>query len=182
MDTISPMNKALFLDRDGTIIVDKHYQSKPELIELIPGVIEALQLAKEKGYLLFIHTNQSGIGRGYFTLDDVHACNKRMLELIGLGDDLFTEICIAPEHPKEEHIYRKPSPKFVFEMIDKYHLDPHQCYFIGDRIPDLRTALNAKIKGIHVTCGEPITEEVEVLINEGKVISRMDLKEFVDDL
>lgn len=174
------MNKALFLDRDGTLIIDKDYLSNPNEVELIPGVVEALQEAKDKGYRLFLFTNQSGVARGYFDMDAVHACNEKMIDLLGLGDDIFDDICIAPEHPNDKPEYRKPSPKFILDMIEKYKLDPQHCYMIGDRLSDLKSAINAKIRGVRVTTGKALTDEEEVLINEGQVWSYMDLRAFVE--
>jgi hypothetical protein len=95
-------HRALFLDRDGTLIYDKH----------------AL------GYRLFVHTNQSGVARGLHSLADVHRCNDRMEELLGLPRPIFDGMCIAPEGPEDPLIYRKPSPRFIFESIKQFHLDP----------------------------------------------------------
>ena len=150
---MSDMNKALFLDRDGTIIYDKAYLSDPDRIELLPGSIEALKKAQDLDYQLFLFTNQSGIARAYFTHEDVHACHARMLEMLGMGTDLFTEICIAPEHPNDEPVYRKPSPRFIKESIQAYALDPEQCYMIGDRASDWQAGLNAGIKPVALKCG-----------------------------
>jgi len=150
----------LFLDRDGTIIYDKDYLADPAGVELIPGARNALRDALEKGYRLFLFTNQSGIGRGYYTLDQVHACNARMLELLGLGPDLFSEICIAPEahSPPEgeddEHYYRKPSPRFIREMLAKYTLSPVQCWMVGDRESDIEAGLRAGINAVAVCTGK----------------------------
>ena len=141
------MSKALFLDRDGTLIIDKDYLSDPAGVELIPGAAEALRRARELGYKLFLFTNQSGIGRGYFTLADAIACNQRMLEMLNLGDDLFSDICIAPESAGQPSLYRKPSPRFILESIARHSLDPAHCWMIGDRESDLEAGLNA---GIHV--------------------------------
>jgi len=102
--------QAIFLDRDGTLIENRHYLAKPEGVAVLPGVREGLRVARERGAKLFLFTNQSGVGRGFFTLADVEAVNRRMLEAIGLGDDLFAGICIAPERPDEPQVYRKPSP------------------------------------------------------------------------
>ena len=145
---------ALFLDRDGTLIVDKDYLADPAGVELIPGVRAALQQVQALGYRLFLHTNQSGIGRGYYTLADVEACNGRMLELLGLGDDLFTAICIAPETPEQPTRYRKPSPRFILESIKQHALDPARCWMVGDRDSDLITALNAGIHAAAVCTGK----------------------------
>ena len=127
------MKKALFLDRDGTLIIDKHYLADPAGVELIPGVITGLQRARELGFLLFLFTNQSGIGRGYHTLADAEACNRRMLELLGLGDELFTDICIAPESSDQPVEFRKPSPRFIHDSMTMHALDPAQFWMVGDR-------------------------------------------------
>jgi len=153
-------NAALFLDRDGTIIYDKDYLADPAGVELIPGARDALCAALRKGYRLFLFTNQSGIGRGYYTLDDVHACNARMLELLGLGIDLFSEICIAPEAhspPDGEddgQSFRKPSPRFIREMIAKHALDPAQCWMVGDRESDIEAGLRAGIHAAAICTGK----------------------------
>lgn len=148
------MNKALFLDRDGTLILDKHYLADPAGVELIPGVAGALARARSLGYRLFIHTNQSGIGRGMYTVDDVHRCNVRMDELLGLPAPIFDGICIAPEAPEQPVEYRKPSPRFILESIDRYRLDPRHCWMVGDRTSDVETGLNAKINAAAVCTGK----------------------------
>ena len=148
------MSKALFLDRDGTLILDKHYLADPAGVELIPGVADALTRARALGYRLFMLTNQSGIGRGLYTLDDVQRCNDRMDELLGLPRPIFDEICIVPEAPEQPSLYRKPSPRFVLETIDRYRLDPAQCLMIGDRESDIHTGLNAHIHAVAVCTGE----------------------------
>jgi D-glycero-D-manno-heptose 1,7-bisphosphate phosphatase len=140
------MSKALFIDRDDTLIVDKIYLSDPAGVELLPGVIEGLRRARELGYQLFLFTNQSGIGRGYYTIEDAHRVNERMEELIGLPRPLFVEIGIAPEAPDQPSLYRKPSPLFITEMIAKYKLDPAQCIMVGDRESDIEAGINAKIR------------------------------------
>ena len=73
----------MFFDRDGTLIQDKDYLSKPEEVELFPGVGAALRRLSEAGFVLFIVSNQSGVGRGYFSLEDVRRVNERLLELLG---------------------------------------------------------------------------------------------------
>jgi D-glycero-D-manno-heptose 1,7-bisphosphate phosphatase len=152
------MSKALFLDRDGTIIVDKHYLADPAGVELIPGVRSALQRARELGYKLFLFTNQSGIGRGLYTLDDVLLVNARMETLLALASPLFTELCIAPEAPDQPSRYRKPSPRFIQEMIAAHHLDPAHCAMIGDRPSDAQAGLNAGIRSIAICTGEHTAE------------------------
>jgi D-glycero-D-manno-heptose 1,7-bisphosphate phosphatase len=147
------MNKALFLDRDGTLIEHRPYLHRPEEVTLIPGTKEALHRARAAGYLLFLFTNQSGIGRGYFTLADVEAVHRRLAELIGLGPNPFTEICIAPEHPDQPSLYRKPSPRFIQEMVLKFRLEPTESWMIGDSPADWRAGLDAGVKSAAVCSG-----------------------------
>ena len=154
-------NKALFLDRDGTLIRDAHYLKDPKKVEIIQGISEALYEARHLGYLLFMHTNQSGIARGYYDWSDVHACNKKMFQDFGWPKDFFTEICIAPEEPTAAEGYRKPSPKFEFEMIEKFELDPRKCWVVGDKWIDPQTGLKASMRGALVKTGKPITNELQ---------------------
>lgn len=140
-------SKAFFFDRDGTLIHDAGYLHDPELVELLPGVADTLLALREKGSLLFLFTNQSGVGRGYFSMDAVNAVNVRMCELIG-KDFAFDGICIAPEHPDEPSLYRKPSPKYILEVIEQYSLAPNNCFVVGDRARDLESGLRANINAV----------------------------------
>lgn len=140
------MSKALFLDRDGTLIIDKVYLADPAGVELIPGTVEALRRVRGLGYKLFLLTNQSGIGRGYHTLEDAQRVNARMEELIGLGRPLFADICIAPETSEQPQVYRKPSPRFILESITRHGLDRAECWMVGDSAADIGAGLAAKIK------------------------------------
>jgi D-glycero-D-manno-heptose 1,7-bisphosphate phosphatase len=153
------MSKALFLDRDGTLIIDKDYLSDPDGVVLLPGVVDGLRRARTLGYRLFLFTNQSGIGRGYYTLADAQRVNARMEQMIGLGSPLFADICIAPEAPDQPSLYRKPSPRFIHEMIAKYSLDPQQCTMVGDRESDIEAGLAAGIHSVAVTGGKLTRED-----------------------
>ena len=102
---------------------------------------------------LFLFTNQSGIGRGYHTIEDTHRVNARLEELLALPRPVFDDICIAPEAPGQPSAYRKPSPRFILEMIARHGLDPAQCYMVGDNAGDHQAALNAGIHPIIVRTG-----------------------------
>ena len=148
------MSKALFLDRDGTLIVDKVYLADPSGVELIPGTAEALRRARKLGYKLFLFTNQSGIGRGLHTLDDTLRVNARVEQLLALPPPAFDDVCIAPETPDQPQVYRKPSPRFILEKIAQHHLDPRHCWIIGDSAADIRAGLAAKINAAAVRTGK----------------------------
>ncbi len=147
-------SRALFLDRDGTLIVDKDYLADPAGVELIPGAADALRRARALGYRLFLFTNQSGIGRGYHTIEDTHRCHARMEELLALPAPVFDGICIAPEAPDQPSRYRKPSPAFIHETIAAHRLDPAQCWMVGDRESDLAAGRNAGIRLAAVCTGK----------------------------
>lgn len=172
------MGKALFLDRDGTLIVDKVYLADPAGVELIPGAAEALRQARALGYKLFLFTNQSGIGRGYHTLDDTHRVNARMVELLGLPAPAFDEICIAPEAPGQPSLYRKPSPRFITEAIARHELDAGACWMVGDSAADIGAALAAGIRAAAVRTGK-IDPNAIAEVAAGLVPVYHDFNEFV---
>lgn len=144
---------ALIFDRDGTLIEHVPYLDDPAQVRLLPGVREALQAARAAGALMFLHSNQSGIGRGYFELAAVDACNRRMIELLDLGSEPFERICIAPEEPEQPSPYRKPSPLFAEEICRDFALQPRQLCYLGDRGSDLATAHAAGTQGLGIATG-----------------------------
>ncbi|TVR49446.1 MAG: HAD-IIIA family hydrolase [Puniceicoccaceae bacterium] len=173
---------ALFIDRDGTLIEDRNYLGDPDEVALLPGVAKALARARALGYRLYLFTNQSGVGRGYFTLGDVHAVNRRMEELLGLSPPVFDAIGIAPEHPDDPPVYRKPSPRFIFEHIAADNLDPAHCYMIGDSPADWQAALNAQIHPIALTTGPRGDPSDHPLIRENRIHVYSGLPAFVASL
>ncbi|OIO60175.1 MAG: hypothetical protein COZ46_07975 [Verrucomicrobia bacterium CG_4_10_14_3_um_filter_43_23] len=173
------MSKALFLDRDGVLILDKHYLSDPKDVEVVPGVAEALREAKALGYKLFLFTNQSGISRGYYTWEQVHACNSRMLELMALEESIFTELCIAPEAPGDQIVYRKPSPKFILEMMEAHGLERSDCWMVGDKISDIEAGLLGGINAAWVSTGKPECDRIKAKSEQETIKCFADLREFV---
>lgn len=140
------MKRAIFLDRDGTLNVDRNYLSNPAELEIIPGTSDALRRLMKAGFLLFIVTNQSGIGRGYYTLEDMHAVNNRLCEVLA-GDGIrFEKIYYAPESPEEPSRGRKPSPQFLLDARDEFGIDLSQSYMVGDKLIDLECGWNAGVK------------------------------------
>ena len=170
--------KALFLDIDGTLIVDKHYLSDPDGVELITGARDFLHDALALGYELFLHSNQSGISRGYYTIEDTNRCNERMFELLELPGVGFREMCMAVEAPDQEQVYRKPSPRFILEMTEKYNLDKSESWMIGDKIEDLQAGLNAGVRTAWVATGKPKSADVERFIKENKTLELESLSDF----
>jgi D-glycero-D-manno-heptose 1,7-bisphosphate phosphatase len=162
------VNRALFLDRDGTLIVDKVYLRDPDQVEVIPGAAEGLRRARALGFKLFLFTNQSGIGRGMHTIEDTRRVNARMEEMLGLPAPVFDETCIAPEAPGQPSAYRKPSPRFISEKLAEHGLDPAGCWMVGDSRSDVQAALAAGIRAAAVRTGLVPPESIPQ-VAEGKV-------------
>ncbi len=172
--------QALFLDRDGTLVEEVNYLCKPEEVRLVPRLRESLQVALEAGCRLFLFTNQSGVGRGYFTMEDVLACNGRLEELVGLRRPLFDGVCIAPERPDEPSVYRKPSPAFIEEMVAKFGLDRKRCWMLGDRMSDWMAGVNAGIHVAAVRTGLPLKAQDEAFLLQRNIPLYGHFAEFVD--
>ena len=147
--TIPPdlnMNRAVFLDRDGTIIEERNYLSRVEEVAIFPGAAAALGRLHRAGFSLFMVTNQSGVGRGYFTLADVEKVNQHLLRELGRDGVHFEKIYIAPESPDAPSRGRKPSPQFLLDARDEFGVDLAQSYMIGDKLIDLQCGWNAGVK------------------------------------
>lgn len=174
--------RAIIFDRDGTLIEHVPYLSNPSGVKLLPGVRESLHRLVDWKVLLFLHTNQSGIGRGMFSLEDAVLCNERMIDLLGLGASIFSQICIAPEHPDQPSRYRKPSPQFAWDVAAQYGLEPKSICYIGDRGSDLQTASLAGTSGIGVATGlDDLRAELSTLGLDGQFEIRRSLCEIVSD-
>jgi D-glycero-D-manno-heptose 1,7-bisphosphate phosphatase len=140
------VNRAVFLDRDGTLIAEKDYLCRPEDVEMFPATPAGLKRLCDAGFKLFIVSNQSGVGRGYFTLTDMDRVNERLCRELAPSGVRFERIYIAPEKPEEPSRGRKPSPQFLFDARDEFGLDLAQCYLIGDKLSDLECGWNAGVR------------------------------------
>ena len=142
-------NRAVFLDRDGVLNVERgDYTWKLEDFIVPPGVPEAVKLLKENGYILIVITNQAGIAKGLYTKKEVLSCHEKLqAEVGGLIDDLF----YSPYHPSvTQCLGRKPEPLLLERAIALYNIDPGQSWMVGDRDRDLEAAKKAGVKGIKV--------------------------------
>jgi D-glycero-D-manno-heptose 1,7-bisphosphate phosphatase len=137
--------RAVFLDRDGTLIEEKHYLHKPEEVRLFPAVGQALARLRKAGFKLIMVTNQAGVGRGYFTMADVEKVHAHLVELLRKDGASLDAIYVAPEAPDKPSPGRKPSPRFLFDGRDKFGLDLAKCYMIGDKLIDLECGWNAGV-------------------------------------
>ena len=137
------MNKAVFLDRDGTVIQHVHYLTEPGKVEIVPGGVEALKKLQEAAYLLVVVSNQSLVGRGYGTVDDVEAVNARMLELLEAGGVRIDCVKYCPHLPGEDCPNRKPMPGMPIEAARELGIDLAQSVMIGDNLSDVEAGRNA---------------------------------------
>lgn len=140
------MNQAVFLDRDGTLIEDRDYLRNPEDVLIFPTVAPALKQLQRAGFNLFIVSNQSGVGRGYFTMADVDKVNQHLLQALGGQGVRVERVYVAPEAPDAPSRGRKPSPQFLFDARDEFGLDLAHSYMIGDKLADLECGWNAGVK------------------------------------
>jgi D-glycero-D-manno-heptose 1,7-bisphosphate phosphatase len=140
------VNQAVFLDRDGTIIEEREYLKSPDQVVLLPAAPAALKRLQTAGFKLFIVSNQSGVGRGYFTLEDVERVNQRLVQDLGRQGVHFEKIYVAPEAPSTPSRGRKPSPQFLFDARDEFHLDLAQSFMIGDKLIDMECGWNAGLQ------------------------------------
>jgi D-glycero-D-manno-heptose 1,7-bisphosphate phosphatase len=140
------VNRAVFLDRDGTIIEEREYLKSPDQVALLPAAPAALKRLQTAGFKLIIVSNQSGVGRGYFTLDDVERVNQHLAEELGRQSVRLEKIYVAPEAPETPSRGRKPSPQFLFDARDEFQLDLAQSFMIGDKLIDLECGWNAGVR------------------------------------
>ncbi|MDR0340582.1 MAG: HAD-IIIA family hydrolase [Puniceicoccales bacterium] len=143
----------IFFDRDGTLCENgTGYLGGPGKIVLVGDAAKVLAAMSRAGYLLFLVTNQSGVGRGYFPAGSAHRCNRRLEELLG-GGKIFQEICVSIGTSGRPDPYRKPSPRFLLEMCARYMLEPARCWVIGDSPCDGEMAERAGARAILIESG-----------------------------
>ncbi len=144
--------KAIILDRDGTLIEDKNYAYKIEDFELLEGVIEGLKLLK-KNFLFFIVTNQSGIGRGYYTNHDFQNFNNHLVYVLKEHQIEILKTYFCPHLREDDCECRKPKTKYIDDIIKDFNVDINKSWMIGDHPSDIQFGINAGCKTIFLTTG-----------------------------
>jgi D-glycero-D-manno-heptose 1,7-bisphosphate phosphatase len=138
---------AIFLDRDGTLIEDTGYLSDPALVRVLPGVNEALAKLKAAGYLLIVTTNQSGIGRGYYTERDYERVNEAMRSELRVPLD---GIYHCPHTPSHGCACRKPAPGMLLRAARDHRIEYVHSWTVGDRERDVMAGLALGCRGVYV--------------------------------
>ncbi len=144
------MERAVFLDRDGTVIVDKAYLDTVEGVELLPGAGEGLRSMVEQGFRLVLVTNQSGIGRGYFAEEIVLAQHERLQELLLPHGVRFDTMVYCPHSPDVACACRKPEPGMIVDAAAKLDVDCRQSWMIGDKAGDAKAGSAAGCRTIRI--------------------------------
>jgi len=145
--------RAVFIDRDGTLVEEVHYLHRPEDVLVVKGVPAALKKLKRAGFLLFIITNQAGIGRGYYTEADMQRVHRYLLGALGKDGAAVDGVYFCPHHPDDRCNCRKPSPKFLFDAAAQFNIRLANSFMIGDRIGDLEAGRRAGARSILVRTG-----------------------------
>ena len=137
--------KALFLDRDGIINIDYGYVFKIENFIFTKGIFELLHLFKQEGYLLFVVTNQSGIGRHYYTKDDFETLSKWMMKTFSEKNIIIEKVSYCPHSPEDNCLCRKPATGMIDVILEEYTIDLSTSWLIGDKQSDIDLAQNSHI-------------------------------------
>lgn len=153
-------NRAVILDRDGTLIVDLIYLNDPDQIEYLPGVFEALRLLRDEGFKLVVATNQSGVPRGAVDVRNLEEIHRRIRDKFsGEGVDLVS-FHSAPYMTDYNHTMRKPNPGMLLEAAQWFNLDLSRSWMVGDRMTDVEAGHRAGTRSALIgTLGNPLDSE-----------------------
>ncbi len=167
--------KAVFLDRDNTLIEDEGYIHEPEKVKLLKGVVEGLKLLKDEGFLLIVVSNQSGIGRGYFSVSDFFAVNERLNQILMKEGVQIDDFFFCPHKPEDGCKCRKPSPELLFRAAKKWDIDLSQSYMVGDKTSDVLAGQRAGCKASFL-----LGEDYSSLLDVAREIVRNEKTEHTD--
>ncbi len=155
--------KAILLDRDGVVNIDSGYVYRISDFIFLEGIFELTRAAVAKGYLIFIVTNQSGIGRGYYSEEDFQKITTWMIARFKSEGVEIKKVFFSPYHPvhgigeyKKDHISRKPGPGMILEAKNKFDLDLSSCILIGDKESDIKAGIAAGV-GINLYIGNLVS-------------------------
>lgn len=151
----APLRPAAFLDRDGVLIEDVGYPHREDQLRLVPGAVEAVKRLNHAGYLCIVVTNQSGVARGYFTEERMHAFNALVVDRLSEAGARIEAVYACPFHAEgvvadyvhPDHPDRKPNPGMLLRAIAEYGVDPARSLMIGDQPSDLEAARRAGVPG-----------------------------------
>ncbi len=156
--------QAVFLDRDGTINVEKDYLYRPEEFEFIPGAVEAIRRLNRAGYLVVVVTNQSGVARGYYTDQEVHRLHRHIDQLLSQADARIDAWYHCPHHPSGLPPYnqlcscRKPRAGMLEQAAADLEIDLSRSWIVGDKLVDVEAGIAAGCRPVLVLTGYGVDE------------------------
>lgn len=151
---------AVLFDRDETIVVDVPFNGDPDKVKPAPNARVLLDRLRAAGLPLAVVSNQSGVGRGYITMEQVDAVNRRVDELLGPFVGFFN----CPHAPEDECDCRKPKPKLILDAAKAIGVDPSCCVVVGDRESDVQAAKNAGAIALKVEGPDHLAEAIETIL------------------
>lgn len=162
-----PKRKAVFLDKDGTIIPDVPYNVNPDLISLEKGVVEGLKLLQQAGYIFIVISNQAGVARGYFQLEELGTVKQKIDSLLSAEEIKIEQYYFCPHHPQGKIVEytfpcecRKPRPGMILQAVDELDISIESSWMIGDILNDVEAGNRAGCRTIIINNGNE-TEWVE---------------------
>ena len=158
--------KAVFLDRDGVLVdnSEHYYIWETDQLTLVGGAIENLKLLSQKGFQLFIVSNQGGISRGLYSKDDIQKLHTELVQIFRANHIEIVEIAFCPHHPEvEKCLCRKPDSLMIERLIAKYKIDKSDSYLIGDSQSDMDAAEKAGIQGIQIISNQNMLSHITFL-------------------
>jgi len=166
------MLRALFLDRDGIVNVEKNYVHLIKDFEFMPEVFEIIKLFQKNDFLIFIITNQAGIARGYYSEGQYQELTKWMLEQFALKNISISRVYHCPHHPQDACDCRKPKPGMILQAQKDFNLDLKESYLIGDKESDIESGIKAGITH-NLIIGEkhPLKNHAQLLKHLKEVVS-----------
>jgi D-glycero-D-manno-heptose 1,7-bisphosphate phosphatase len=163
----------VILDRDGTLIVERHYLSDPAQVELLPGTVKGLQLLAQFGLGLIMVTNQSGIGRGYFSKARLEEVHERVKELLAEHEILLDGIYVCPHVPEDDCPCRKPRAGLVAVAAAELGFDPSAGFVIGDKPCDIELGQAVRARTFLVRTGYGAKHEAEATTQADYVVDNI---------
>jgi D-glycero-D-manno-heptose 1,7-bisphosphate phosphatase len=129
--------RPVILDRDGTIVIDRHYLDDPAQLCFLPGAAEGLKALAQSGHRIIVITNQSGVGRGLFTLERMHEVNNRLIRMAAEAGARIDAVYSCPHEPAAACACRKPNTQLVLDAARQFGFDPADAVVIGDKSTDV---------------------------------------------
>lgn len=170
----------VILDRDGTVIEDRDYLSDPAGVKLLPGTAEGLRLLADSGYGLIVISNQSGVGRGYFTMREVEAVNGEIERQLAAHGIKLAGIYVCPHAPEDRCTCRKPATGLLVRAAGETGFDPSRSVVIGDKISDLEMGRAVGALTVLVQTGKG-GAEAEKLTDQADIVAS-DLKQAAESI